>query len=237
MSRWVVKGLRGRCRSSQYPVKEEKAPGVSPGIIGERLPQGSALGLRERCPMGVICDPPGGDLVDRGRCIHCLRCGPSPSLGWEEGFEWARFTPEGGPLPPSFKGSVHIRVVDVGDCGACLNEVKLLNNPYYNMHRSGLFITPTPRKADVLLVVGRLTEHMKIPLIRTYEAMPSPKRVVVVGACGLSGGIFERDFITPNVVQEMLPVDVEVPGCPPPPLAIYHALLLVSGQMKGEYER
>ena len=59
---------------------------------------------------------------------------------------------------PAFKRSIHIIVVDAGDCGACLNEVKQLNNPYYNMHRLGFFITPTPRHADVMLVVGPVTD-------------------------------------------------------------------------------
>ena len=63
-----------------------------------------------------------------------------------------------------FRHSIHICVVDAGDCGACLNEVKQLNNPYYNMHRLGFFITPTPRHADVLLVVGAVTDHMKFAL-------------------------------------------------------------------------
>ena len=76
---------------------------------------------------------------------------------------------------------MNVLVVDTGDCGACLNEVKQLNNPYYNMHRLGFFITPTPRQADVLLVVGPLTDHMRLPLRKTYDAMPTPKRVIAVG--------------------------------------------------------
>ncbi len=93
-----------------------------------------------------------------------------------------------------FRRSIHVLVVDAGDCGACLNEVKQLNNPYYNMHRLGFFITPTPRHADVLLVVGPVTDHMRAALKKIYDAMPTPKRVVAVGACALSGGVFAREF-------------------------------------------
>ena len=125
---------------------------------------------------------------------------------------------------------MHIRVVDAGDCGACLNEVKLLNNPFYNMHRLGFFITPTPRQADILLVVGPVTDHMETPLLKTYEAMPEPKRVMAVGTCALSGGIFGPGFACGSGVSDILPVDMEIPGCPPPPLAILHGLLVLSGR-------
>ena len=129
-----------------------------------------------------------------------------------------------------FERSIHICVVDAGDCGACLNEVKQLNNPYYNMHRLGFFITPSPRHADVLLVVGPVTDHMKFALKKVYDAMPTPKRVVAVGACALSGGVFAESFVCAKGVADVLPVDVEVPGNPPPPLAILHGLLVAVGR-------
>ena len=103
---------------------------------------------------------------------------------------------------PAFKRSIHICVVDAGDCGACLNEVKQLNNPYYNMHRLGFFITPSPRHADVLLVVGPVTDHMRVALKKIYDAMPTPKRVVAVGACALTGGVFAESFVCANGVAE-----------------------------------
>jgi Ni,Fe-hydrogenase III small subunit len=133
-------------------------------------------------------------------------------------------------LGSPFERSVHIIVVDAGDCGACLNEVKQLNNSYYNMHRLGFFITPTPRHADVLVVVGPVTDHMRTALQKTYDAMPGPKRVMAVGACALSGGVFAESFVCSRGLAEVLPVDVEVPGNPPPPLAILHGLLLIVGR-------
>src|SRR5579863_716992 len=133
-------------------------------------------------------------------------------------------------LGQPFHRSVHILVIDAGDCGACLNEVKQLNNPYYNMHRLGFFITPSPRHADVLLVVGPVTDHMRVALRKTYEAMPTPKRVIAVGACALSGGVFADSFVCARGAAEELPVDVAVPGNPPPPLAILHGLLVAVGR-------
>jgi Ni,Fe-hydrogenase III small subunit len=133
-------------------------------------------------------------------------------------------------MGPSFVRSLGILVVDAGDCGACLHEVKQLSGPYYNMHRLGFFITPTPRNADILVVVGSVTTHMRWPLLRAYDAMPGPKRVVAVGTCALSGGVFGPSFTSAGGVSEVIPVDVMVPGNPPPPLAILHGLLVTVGR-------
>ena len=107
-----------------------------------------------------------------------------------------------------------------------MSEARQLNNPYYNIHRLGFFMTPTPRNADILLVAGPVTDAMILPLKKTYEAMPTPRRVVAIGVCALSGGVFGRTFASQGGVQGIVPVDVMVPGCPPPPLAILHGLLV-----------
>jgi Ni,Fe-hydrogenase III small subunit len=108
--------------------------------------------------------------------------------------------------------------------------VRQLNSPYYNMHRLGFFITPTPRHADILLVVGPVTAHMRWPLLKAYEAMPRPRRVIAVGTCAVSGGVFGPSFTSAGGVADVIPVDVTVPGNPPPPLAILHGLLVAVGR-------
>ena len=115
------------------------------------------------------------------------------------------------------------------DCGACLNEFAQLNGPSYNLHRFGIFITPTPRQADVLLVVGPVTRQMLDPLKAAYDAMPTPKRVVAVGACAASGGIFGPSVMC-AAGRRRVPGRSRGPGCPPPPLALVHALRAVCGQ-------
>ncbi len=241
MSKWVLKGLSSGIVTTRYPKREEKALGISPGFpeIGNKNERTNTI-TENICPTGALQNDENGLQLEKGKCIHCFRCNRNTKnpVPWDNSFEWARFTEGGTSFPGVFKKSLHIRVVDSGDCGACLNEVKLLNNPFYNMHRLGFFITPTPRKADILLVVGPVTDHMKIPLQKAYEAMPEPKRVMAVGTCALSGGIFGPGFAAGSGVSDILPVDIEIPGCPPPPLAILHGLLTLAGRTpekkKGE---
>jgi Ni,Fe-hydrogenase III small subunit len=133
-------------------------------------------------------------------------------------------------IKKTFRRSLHIRIVDAGACGACLGEISQISKSYYNIHRLGFFITPTPRTADVLVVAGPVTDHMRFPLEKVYEAMPTPRAVIATGTCALSGGPFGPSFASYKGVQEVLPVDIAVPGCPPPPLAIIHALLLLVGR-------
>jgi len=125
-------------------------------------------------------------------------------------------------------------VIDAGACGACLSEIEQINKPYYNMHRLGFFLTPTPRDADVLLVAGPVTDHMRLPLLKAYEAMPAPKGVLALGACAIFGGVFGTGFASLGGVSNVIPVDILVPGCPPPPLAILHALLAIVGRARAE---
>ena len=131
-----------------------------------------------------------------------------------------------------FGHSLHIRHVDAGSCNACESEIKLLTNPYYDIHRLGIFFTPAPRHADLLLVTGSMTRAMEDPLRQTYAAMPDPRLVVAVGACACSGGIFGPSAYSRGGVGEIVPVDVFIPGCPPSPLTLIHGLLLALGRVE-----
>jgi len=232
MSKWVWKGLRTGIQTTFYPDREEVSPGVSPGLpSGKTAPSIEAPLLISRCPTGALGRQGNRISVDYRRCVHCFRClrGAGTPVDWSPGYEWAAWMKAGGTVPgmeKAFGRSLHIRFVDGGACGACLSEIEQLNKPHYNMHRLGFFVTPTPREADVLLVAGPVTDHMRLPLRKAFEAMPSPKRVLAVGACALSGGVFGPSFASGAGVSEILPADIGVPGCPPPPLAILHGLLL-----------
>lgn len=135
-----------------------------------------------------------------------------------------------------FQRSLHIRHVDAGSCNACESEIKALTNPYYDLHRLGIFFTPAPRHADLLLATGPVTRAMEDALRRTYEAMPEPRLVVAVGACACDGGVFGASAFTRGGVSAVLPVDVYVPGCPPSPLTLIHALLLAVGRAEQKMQ-
>jgi len=121
--------------------------------------------------------------------------------------------------------SLSIRHVDAGSCNACELEIHALNNPYYDLERYGLRFVASPRHADVLLVTGPVTKNMHNALIATYEAMPAPKWVVAAGGCAADGGCFAGSYAVLGGVSEVLPVDLHIPGCPPPPAALLSGLL------------
>lgn len=231
MSRWVLSGLRTGIKTTEYPAKQELHPGVSPGLPVT----GSAEGrTAEICPTAALTSIDRGIAVDYRRCIHCFRCVRSADyqpLNWQQGYEWAARTAEEPPLDNSrFGRSLNVLVVDAGDCGSCLSEIAQLTGPYYNLHRLGFFITPTPRNADVLLIVGPVTDQMRVALKKAWHAMPTPRHVVAAGVCALSGGIFGPSLVSGGGAADVIPVDVQVPGCPPPPLAILHGLLVAVGR-------
>jgi Ni,Fe-hydrogenase III small subunit len=236
MIQWVRQGIRSGIKTTVYPTKPETGAGTTPGLpLGGMYPANEIESLVATCPTQALSERGGQISVDYRRCVHCYRCERqiATPLAWSQGYEWASANDSDDPqrnFGNEFDRSIHILVVDAGDCGACLHEVKQLNNPYYNMHRLGFFLTPTPRHADVLLVVGPVTDHMRVALQKSYDAMPTPKRVVAVGACALSGGVFGPSFVTESGVARVIPVDVEVPGQPPPPLAILHGLLVAVGR-------
>lgn len=233
MSKWVLKGLWTGIKTTDYPYKKEKTPGVSPGLpLVRDGAGGAAASMSFICPTEALLGEPDQKTLDYRRCIHCFRCRRSFSspVDWDDGYEWATLMSANGELArnmgKAFARSLHIRFVDGGACGACLSEIEQINKPYYNIHRFGFFVTPTPREADILMVAGPVTDHLRLPILKTYEAMPTPKRVLAIGTCALSGGIFGPSFACRSGLAELIPVDIGVPGCPPPPLAIIHALLV-----------
>ncbi len=124
-----------------------------------------------------------------------------------------------------FTRSLHIREVDAGSCNGCEIEIVNLNSPIYDIERFGIHFVASPRHADMLLVTGPVTRNMELALRKTYDAMPDPRLVVAVGACGCSGGIFGVNYATCGGVDSVIPVDVYIPGCPPNPYALLHGIL------------
>lgn len=125
-----------------------------------------------------------------------------------------------------------IRAVDAGSCNGCELEIHALNNPYYNIEGLGIKFVASPRHADVLLVTGPVSRHMERALKIAFDAMPHPKLVVAIGECGCNGGVFGESYASCGQVSNVIPVDVAVPGCPPPPLVILQGILTAVAEQK-----
>jgi Ni,Fe-hydrogenase III small subunit/formate hydrogenlyase subunit 6/NADH:ubiquinone oxidoreductase subunit I len=125
--------------------------------------------------------------------------------------------------------SLAIRQVDAGSCNGCELEINALNNPVHDIERFGIHFVASPRHADMLLVTGPVTRNMELALRKTYAATPEPKLVIAAGACGISGGIFGVNYATRGGVDQVIPVDVYIPGCPPRPEALLDGILLALG--------
>jgi len=118
-----------------------------------------------------------------------------------------------------------IRHIDAGSCNGCELEIHALGNPVYNIEGLGIRFVASPRHADLLLVTGPVSHHMRTALLRTYEATPDPKLVVAIGDCGCDGGIFGENYASLGRVANVIPVNVSVPGCPPNPNRILAGIL------------
>ncbi len=139
----------------------------------------------------------------------------------------------GGDLPEAaaeLGGSVQVRHVDAGSCNGCEVEIASAFGPVYDVERYGARLVASPRHADALLVTGPVTRNMAEPLRRTYEATPAPRLVVAVGDCARNCGAFAGAYGVAGAVSDVVPVDVEIPGCPPRPEAIVEGLRKLTGR-------
>ncbi len=129
--------------------------------------------------------------------------------------------------------SLSFRQVDAGSCNGCELEIRALSNPFYDLERFGFHFVASPRHADVLLVTGPLTRNMREALERTYDATPDPKWVVALGDCAATGGVFPGSYACFGSVNSVIPVDLTIPGCPPPPVDILRGILALLEQGKN----
>jgi Ni,Fe-hydrogenase III small subunit len=124
-----------------------------------------------------------------------------------------------------FGRALGIREVDAGSCNGCEIEIGGMAGPVYDMERFGLHFVASPRHADLLLVTGPVTVNMASPLRKTWEATPDPKLVVGVGECARTCGVFKGSYALAGGVDDIVPVDAWVDGCPPEPADILRGIL------------
>ena len=127
------------------------------------------------------------------------------------------------------RGSLLLRHVDAGSCNGCELEIASIFSPVYDAERFGIGLEASPRHADGLLVTGPVTRNMADPLRKTLEATPRPNVVVAVGDCARDCGVFRGAYGVEGSVSDVVPVDLEIPGCPPDPATIITALRGLAG--------
>lgn len=144
--------------------------------------------------------------------------------------EQAPPAPEPIRAPRIVRGSLQIRYIDVGSCGACEIEIASAFGPVYDLGRYGVGLVASPRFADALLVTGVVTRNMEAPLRNTLAAIPEPRLVIAVGDCACTGGPLLGSYGVVGPVSSVVDVDVEIPGCPPRPTEIVAALRAIVGR-------
>ncbi len=189
--------------------------------------------------------------LDYGECIGCGRCMEIPGFAPAErltvcgarrkelvqyfDFDHRTEVRVDEPSPAQAKDEIlrlmgralNIRQLDAGSCNGCEAEITALTNPHYDLERFGIHFVASPKHADMLLVTGPLTRNMAAAVKQTYEAVPAPKLVVAVGACGCSGGIFAQSHAVAGPVDAVIPIDAYIPGCPPTPSMLLTGILRV----------
>jgi Ni,Fe-hydrogenase III small subunit/ferredoxin len=260
---WFWRGLREGVVTTPYPKRPDVYADTFPAAIAVRAgaPPITWAEAEELCPTAAItADPESGRAgVDRSRCILCGRCTRiRPDVfTTEPGTETATLTRSALVVPhmeesdaaladtrselarrtQAFRRSLHIRHVDAGSDGSEEWEIAALLNPVYDIHRLGLFFTASPRHADVLLVTGAGARGMAAPLRRTYEATAQPVVVIAAGTDACGGGLFRGSYAAHDGgIADVLDVDIWVPGSPPSPFSLLHALLLATGRLAASGE-
>ncbi len=269
---WTYSGLKFGIKSVKFPKENDFYDGFISSIafnekkclnFGNSVDTDDDLKCRKCesvCPTkairldklyGNLSDKTNADklvgAIDISKCISCGLCIDICSDITEAinyGIDFACSAPS---LPSAdknkiFKKSLFVKHIDTGSCGACESEISALNNPYYNMHRLGIFMTPSPRFADVLLVTGTYTKKMSDIFFNVLDNIPRPRYVVLIGACSLSGGIFEKSFrsdskglLFNDEAKKLFKEDnvVILPHCPPNPFEILSILLQIK---KGDFK-
>jgi NADH-quinone oxidoreductase B subunit len=120
-----------------------------------------------------------------------------------------------------------------GSCNGCDIEIVACLTPRYDLERFGVKLQGSPRHADVLLCTGPVTRQARERLLRIYEQMADPKFVVVIGSCGISGGAFQGCYNVVGGVDEVIPVNAYIPGCPPRPEAIIDGVVKLLGSLQA----
>ena len=196
------------------------------------------------CPTDAIdCKTP---AIDLGKCIFCGKCARvNNNIKFTSEYRMGCMKRENlladgkayevdeqldAGIKALYGKSLHIRQVSAGGCAACELDFNVLGTLAWDMGRFGIKVVASPRHADALLVTGPVSFNMRTALQKSYDAMGDPKLVIACGACAISGGIYQQSEKALHGAENMLPVDLYVPGCPPHPATLLEALVRFIGR-------
>jgi Ni,Fe-hydrogenase III small subunit/NAD-dependent dihydropyrimidine dehydrogenase PreA subunit len=230
-------------RTSTYPKTPVELPPRYRGLpkVHQNVLQEVADQCEAACPQRAIDGK--NKRIDLGRCVFCGTCEriskgafASFSRTFELGASRREDLVTTGTLPSLaenakqhfkklFGRSLQLRQVSAAGCNACEADLNVLSTPFFDLARFGINFVASPRHADGIVVTGPISRNMKKALMDTYDAVPSPKVVIAVGSCAISGGPFHGSPEVSLGLESLLPVDLFIPGCPPHPLTNLHAML------------
>jgi len=251
----MFKAILGRLRQGQRTIEfPPKSVTLSDRFRGFPVISGGVCPAEcrkcaEACPTGAIHFEKSPE-IDLGKCLFCgdceLACSPG-IIRFGREYRMATTLRDGLAMGASeyelarqlekeslalFGRSIRLREVSAGGCNGCEADVAVLNTVVFDLSRFGIQFVASPRHADGILVTGPVTANMKEALLKTWEAIPTPKIVIAVGACAISGGPFAGNPEVNNGIEGILPVSLYIPGCPPHPLTILDGLLRMLGRIK-----
>ncbi len=247
----MIKALLARAhqghRTMRYP---DAAPPAMPAhfrgaptVDASKCPDGCRE-CADACPTDAIAFGSAVE-IDLGRCIFCPECEnacPEGAIAFTDDYRLAARTRDDlrqhklataldEKLRKLFGRSLKLRVVSAGDCNACAADVNVLSTIGWDIGRFGIQYVASPRHADGMIVMGPVTENMRVAVKKTYDAIPEPKIVIAVGACAISGGIYAGLPDQHDGAESVVPVDLFIPGCPPHPLTILDGMLRLLGRV------
>ncbi len=118
-----------------------------------------------------------------------------------------------------------------GACNACDIEIVAALTPRFDVERFGILLKATPRHADVIIATGPVTRQIKDRIVRIYEQTPDPKFVIAVGACAMAGCVYRGAYNVMGGLDQVIPVDMYIPGCPARPDAIVDGVVKLLGKL------
>jgi len=249
MIKEILARIKQGNKTSHFPFRNIKLSGRYRGFPEtnfSKLSDEEKKQLSEICPCDCFSKNGSQMSMDLGNCTFCGLCSAKMpeavkfSKTWsmavssredlivKDGFKKKNVVakPE---IKKIFGRSLKLRQVSAGGCNACEADCNVLGTPVFDMARFGIQFVASPRHADGILITGPVTRNMYAALQKTYDAVPAPKLVIVVGSCAIGGGIYRGMPMTAGLPPNIKP-DLFIPGCPPNPMTILDGILRLIGR-------